>query len=94
MLGKLAHYAADAVLVSAVIAGIKRSTRWMGQKQQATDDEVAKGRECYCCPNVATEKIESSDVRSYVEKYLSVGEIVVDQTAAFMSTSSYFERKR
>ncbi|KAF9103209.1 hypothetical protein BGX29_003674 [Mortierella sp. GBA35] len=88
MLGKLAHYAADAVLVSAVIAGIKRSTRWMGQKQQATDDEVAKGRD------VATEKIESSDVRSYVEKYLSVGEIVVDQTAAFMSTSSYFERKR
>ena len=26
MIGKLAHYAADAILVSAVIAGIKRST--------------------------------------------------------------------
>ncbi|KAG0263260.1 hypothetical protein BGZ95_003850 [Linnemannia exigua] len=72
MLGKLAHYAADAILVSAVIAGIKRSTGL----------------------TVATDKIESSDVRSYVEKYLSVGEVVVDQTAAFMSTSSYFERKR
>lgn len=44
--------------------------------------------------SVATEKIESSDVRGYVEKYLSVGEVVIDQTAAFMSTSSYFERKR
>ncbi|KAG0373262.1 MAG: hypothetical protein J3R72DRAFT_443983 [Linnemannia gamsii] len=72
MIGKLAHYAADAILVSAVIAGIKRSTGL----------------------TVATDKIESSDVRSYVEKYLSVGEVVVDQTAAFMSTSSYFERKR
>ncbi|KAF9282490.1 hypothetical protein BKA57DRAFT_505905 [Linnemannia elongata] len=72
MIGKLAHYAADAVLVSAVIAGIKRSTGL----------------------SVATEKIESSDVRGYVEKYLSVGEVVIDQTAAFMSTSSYFERKR
>ncbi|KAK3832633.1 MAG: hypothetical protein JOS17DRAFT_742308 [Linnemannia elongata] len=72
MIGKLAHYAADAILVSAVIAGIKRSTGL----------------------SVATEKIESSDVRSYVEKYLSVGEVVIDQTAAFMSTSSYFERKR
>ncbi|KAG0073739.1 hypothetical protein BGZ90_011336 [Linnemannia elongata] len=72
MIGKLAHYAADAILVSAVIAGIKRSTGL----------------------SVATEKIESSDVRGYVEKYLSVGEVVIDQTAAFMSTSSYFERKR
>ncbi|KAF8945803.1 hypothetical protein BGZ47_001940 [Haplosporangium gracile] len=72
MIGKLAHYAADAILVSAVIAGVKRSSGL----------------------SVATEKIESSEVRSYVEKYLSVGEIVIDQTAAFMSTSSYFERKR
>ncbi|KAF9135979.1 hypothetical protein KI688_001410 [Linnemannia hyalina] len=72
MIGKLAHYAADAILVSAVIAGIKRSTGL----------------------SVATEKIESGDVRSYVEKYLSVGEVVIDQTAAFMATSSYFERKR
>ncbi|KAF9920279.1 hypothetical protein FBU30_009909 [Linnemannia zychae] len=72
MLGKLAHYAADAILVSTVFAGIKRSTGL----------------------SVATDKIESSDIRSYVEKYLSVGEVVLDQTTAFMSTSQYFERKR
>ncbi|KAF9144072.1 hypothetical protein BG015_000226, partial [Linnemannia schmuckeri] len=81
MIGKLAHYAADAILVSAVIAGVKRST-------------VRTSHFCDFGLSVATEKIESSDVRSYVEKYLSVGEIVIDQTAAFMSTSSYFERKR
>ncbi|KAF9185125.1 hypothetical protein BGZ51_002942 [Haplosporangium sp. Z 767] len=43
---------------------------------------------------VATSKIESDDVRNYVDKYLTVGEWVVDQGTAFMSASQYFERKR
>ncbi|KAF9430713.1 hypothetical protein BGZ94_004704 [Podila epigama] len=72
MISKFVHYAADAVLVSAVLAGIKRSTGL----------------------SVATQKIESNDVRGYVEKYLSVGEWVVDQGSAFMAASQYFERKR
>ncbi|KAG0237592.1 hypothetical protein B0O80DRAFT_439069 [Mortierella sp. GBAus27b] len=72
MITKLVHYAADAVLVSAVLAGIKRSTGL----------------------SVATQKIESEDVRSYVNKYLGVGEWVVDQGTAFMSSSQYFERKQ
>ncbi|KAF9913787.1 hypothetical protein BX616_009588 [Lobosporangium transversale] len=72
MISKIVHYTADAVLVSAVLAGIKRSTGL----------------------SVATHKIESEDVRTYVDKYLTVGEWVVDQGAAFLSTSQYFERKR
>ncbi|KAG0000897.1 hypothetical protein BGZ79_005343 [Entomortierella chlamydospora] len=72
MISKIVHYAADAVLVSAVLAGIKRSTGL----------------------SVATNKIESDDVRVYVDKYLTIGEWVVDQGTAFMSTSKYFERKR
>ncbi|KAG0026766.1 hypothetical protein BGZ81_006102 [Podila clonocystis] len=72
MISKIVHYAADAVLVSAVLAGIKRSTGL----------------------SVATNKIESNDVRGYVDQYLSVGEWVVDQGSAFMAASSYFERKR
>jgi hypothetical protein len=44
--------------------------------------------------SVATNKIESNDVRGYVDQYLSVGEWVVDQGTAFMAASSYFERKR
>ncbi|KAG0017536.1 hypothetical protein BGZ80_008190 [Entomortierella chlamydospora] len=72
MISKIVHYAADAVLVSAVLAGIKRSTGL----------------------SVATNKIESDDVRVYVDKYLTIGEWVVDQGTAFMSTSQYFERKR
>ncbi|KAF9365433.1 MAG: hypothetical protein J3Q66DRAFT_354396 [Benniella sp.] len=72
MIAKLVHYAADAVLVSAVLAGIKRSNGL----------------------SVNTDKIQSDDVRSYVNKYLSVGEWVVDQGTAFMSSSQYFERKQ
>ncbi|KAF9113269.1 hypothetical protein BGX27_001914 [Mortierella sp. AM989] len=72
MLGKLFHYAADAILLSAVLAGIKRSTGL----------------------TVASNKIESKDVRSAVDKYLSIGEWVVDQGIIFMSASTYFERKR
>jgi len=72
MLGKLAHYGFDAILISAFLAGVKRSTGLTFQ----------------------TEKIESKDVRSAVDKYLNVGEWVMDQSIAFMGTSTYFQRKR
>ncbi|KAF9122580.1 hypothetical protein BGX30_001900 [Mortierella sp. GBA39] len=71
MLGKLFHYAADAILISAVLAGIKRSTGL----------------------TVASNKIESKDVRSAVDQYLGIGEWVVDQGIMFMSNSKYFYRK-
>ncbi|KAF9204222.1 hypothetical protein BGZ49_005564 [Haplosporangium sp. Z 27] len=72
MFGKLFHYAADAILLSVILAGIKRSTGL----------------------TVASNKIESKDFRSALDKYLSIGEWVMDQGIIFMSTSQYFERKR
>ncbi|KAF9182466.1 hypothetical protein BGZ51_004732 [Haplosporangium sp. Z 767] len=72
MFGKLFHYAADAILLSAVLAGIKRSTGL----------------------TVASNRIESKDVRSAVDRYLNIGEWVMDQGIMLMSTSKYFERKR
>lgn len=72
MLGKLAHYGFDAILFSAFLAGVKRSTGLTLQ----------------------TEKIESRDVRSALEKYLNIGEWMMDQSIAVMGSSSYFERKR
>ncbi|KAG0051631.1 hypothetical protein BGZ83_003508 [Gryganskiella cystojenkinii] len=72
MFGKLIHYAADAILISAVLAGIKRSTGL----------------------TVASNKIESKDLRSAVEKYLGIGEWIMDQGIVFLSASQYFERKR
>ncbi|KAF9273309.1 hypothetical protein BGZ68_001628 [Mortierella alpina] len=69
---RLVHYAVDAILISAVLAGIKRSTGL----------------------TVASSKIDNKDVRSAVEKYLSIGEWAMDQGIVFLSTSKYFERKR
>ncbi|KAI9347859.1 hypothetical protein BD770DRAFT_395473 [Pilaira anomala] len=71
MWGRLFHFTADAVLISAVLAGIKRNSGL----QPATD------------------KIENEDVRKYVNKYLDVGEWVVDSSVVFMNNSPYFERK-
>jgi hypothetical protein len=41
-----------------------------------------------------TDGIENKDVRSAVNKYLGVGDWVLDQGIAFMSSSGYFERKK
>ncbi|KAI8084791.1 uncharacterized protein BX664DRAFT_351571 [Halteromyces radiatus] len=71
MWGKLVHLTADAVLVSTVLAGIKRNTGLQ--------------------PKVAT--IENDDLQSYVQKYLNVGEWVLDNSIVYMNNSSYFERK-
>ena len=43
---------------------------------------------------MASEKIESKDLRSAVDKYLDVGEWVVDKSILYMSNSGYFERRR
>lgn len=41
----------------------------------------------------ATSKIENKELRSYIDKYLNLGEWVLDTTTVLMNNSSYFERK-
>ncbi|KAB2569971.1 Uncharacterized protein DIS24_g8723 [Lasiodiplodia hormozganensis] len=73
--GRLTHYAFDAVLFSAFLAGVKRSTG--------------------LTPSVKSETIsESENVKKWLDNYLWVGEVVMDQSVALMSSSGYFERKR
>ncbi|TID13447.1 putative duf1748 domain containing protein [Venturia nashicola] len=75
VLGRLTHYAVDAVLLSAFLAGVKRSTG--------------------LTPSVKTEDMtKSTDVKKWIDNYLWVGEVVMDQSVALMSSSGYFERKR
>lgn len=40
-----------------------------------------------------TNQVESKETRSYVEKYLDLGEWVLDISAAFMKNSGYFEQR-
>lgn len=37
---------------------------------------------------------ESENVKKWLDNYLWVGEVVMDQSVALMSSSGYFERKR
>ncbi|EMF17288.1 DUF1748-domain-containing protein [Sphaerulina musiva SO2202] len=75
VLGRLAHYTFDAVLVSAFLAGVKRST---GLTPSLKPDTFS----------------ESPGVKKWIENYLWVGETIMDQSVAIMSSSGYFERKR
>lgn len=46
-------------------------------------------------PSVKSETIsESENVKKWLDNYLWVGEVVMDQSVALMSSSGYFERKR
>lgn len=38
-------------------------------------------------------KIQNKDIRGYIEKYLEVGEWVLDTSIVLMNHSPYFERK-
>ncbi|KAG5962849.1 hypothetical protein E4U56_003119 [Claviceps arundinis] len=74
--GRLTHYAFDAVLISAFLAGMKRST---GLTLSFKTDQVAG---------------ENKEVSKWMEKYLSVGEWVMDQSVAIAGSSGFFERRR
>jgi hypothetical protein len=71
--GKLAHYAFDAVLISTVLAGMKRSTGLTLRSDKVTGD---------------------TQVTTWIDKYLGVGEWVMDQSVAIAGSSSWFERRR
>lgn len=73
-LGRLTHYAFDAVLISAFLAGMKRSTGL----------------------TIKSEKVsgENKDMNKWIDKYLGVGEWVMDQSVALAGSSSWFERTR
>ncbi|TRX91581.1 hypothetical protein FHL15_007586 [Xylaria flabelliformis] len=74
VLGRLGHYALDAVLISTILAGMRRSTGLTVRSDRITG--------------------ENGEMHKWVNKYLGVGEWVLDQSVAFAGTSKYFERTR
>lgn len=75
VLGRLTHYAFDAVLISAFLAGMKRST---GLTPSLKKNSLT----------------ENKDVNYWVDRYLGVGEFVLDQAVAVAGSSGWFERRR
>ncbi|EFX05846.1 duf1748 domain containing protein [Grosmannia clavigera kw1407] len=78
-LGKLTHYAFDAVLISAFLAGMKRSTGLTFARASFKTDKASG---------------ENKDMNKWIDKYLGVGEWVMDQSVALAGSSSWFERTR
>ncbi|KAH8594730.1 hypothetical protein B0O99DRAFT_624580 [Bisporella sp. PMI_857] len=75
VLGRLTHYAFDAVLISAFLAGMKRSTG--------------------LTPSLSKKSIsESENVNYWIDRYLGIGETVLDYSVTFAGSSGFFERKR
>ena len=79
--GRLAHYAFDAVLISTILAGMKRSTG-LTLTPIFKKDPLGKADD------------KSEDYNYWVGKYLGVGEWVMDQSVAVASSSGWFERTR
>lgn len=73
VLGRLTHYAFDAVLISTILAGMKRSTGLTFKSESVSN---------------------SPEVKKWVDKYLDVGEFVMDSAVAAAGASGCFERKR
>ncbi|KAL3446527.1 hypothetical protein BJX65DRAFT_115455 [Aspergillus insuetus] len=111
--GRITHIAFDAVLISAFLAGVKRSTGLTRRTIRLTPFPLAARlpftpsltggvgelsgvrRGEHFSPSLSADKItDSKDIKNWINKYLGVGEWVMDQSVAVLSSTSYFERKR
>ncbi|CAN9290445.1 unnamed protein product [Alternaria alternata] len=99
-LGKVAHYAFDAVLISAFLAGVRRSTGLTYVPPSHPPSLSATHlllSTLHIGPshNVKPDTFgENPSAQKWFESYLWVGETVMDSSVAFFGSSSYFERKR
>ncbi|QSL64977.1 hypothetical protein MERGE_002281 [Pneumocystis wakefieldiae] len=69
--GRIVHISFDLILVSSVLAGIKRSTGL----------------------TIKTNMFDK-DTEMVINKYLSIGDWVMDQSISLMASSKYFEKRR
>ncbi|EXV05120.1 DUF1748 domain protein [Metarhizium robertsii] len=83
--GRLTHYAFDAVLSMKRSTGLTASTSGLYVPPSG-----------YARPSFKTEKVagENKEVSRWIDKYLGVGEWVMDQSVAFAGSSGFFERRR
>ena len=128
-LGRLTHYAFDALLVSAFLAGVKRSTGLtyvqpfpshflmstlllllsppnnsvsnpffypnLENFSRLESRLINTALKSTGSPSLKFEKLsDSPELKNWVDRYLDVGEWVMDQSVAVMGSSSWFERKK
>ena len=93
VLGRLAHYAIDAILLSTVVAGVKRSTGFAYVQSHLLRPPRGTSHlhlSWTCSPN--TETISNPTIRSFTEQYLGFGETLFNVLQGTVVTSPYFKR--
>ena len=91
VLGRLVHYTVDAVLLSTVVAGVRRSSGFSSVFSSYNIQRL--------CLNVHSFRPDASVIpdptlRSVAEKFLGVGETVFDIIQATAVNSSYFKKSK
>ncbi|KAF8342339.1 uncharacterized protein EI90DRAFT_3116289 [Cantharellus anzutake] len=93
MFGRLVHYGFDALLISAFLAGIKRSTGLTPRLSNIPNKDVRRKPLCYAkrySPKTDNYQQPPELLRSYLE----VGEYAFDLAVVFFGRSPSFERSR
>jgi len=104
VLGRLTHYAFDALAISTVLAGVKKQTGfgYVFYIPSSLLPVLLLG--CYICdcPSVlayvliarpATEQIPDSSIRTFANAYFGTGETLFNIISGTVVSSSYFEKK-
>ena len=91
VLGRLLHYGVDAVLLSTVVAGIRRSSGFTYVPVLALcfSSDLRAVRRSF---RPQTESIADPTIRSVAERYLGIGETIFDAVQATVVNSQYFKR--
>jgi Fungal protein of unknown function (DUF1748) len=89
VLGRLVHYTVDAVLLSTVVAGVRRSS---GFSLVFNFFSYISRILIRLRPDASA--IPDPTLRSVAEKFLGVGETVFDMIQATAVNSSYFKRSK
>jgi hypothetical protein len=93
VLGRIAHYAIDAILLSTVVAGVKRSTGFTCVIASLLLRCPQPRKPSFLFPfSLDTEAISNPTVRSWTEQYLGFGETMFNTLQGAVVTSPYFKR--
>jgi hypothetical protein len=92
VLGRVAHYAIDAILLSTVVAGVKRSTGFTCVSLSLLLRLHAAENLLFFSFSLDTESISNTTVRSWTEQYLGFGETMFNTLQGAVVTSPYFKR--
>lgn len=88
-LGRLFHYAVDAVLVSTVLAGVKKTSGF----SYVLRIQVSINIPAYLLlSSPSTAAIGDNTLRSVTDSYLGIGETIFEMIQATAVNSPYFKR--